>query len=308
MKRSYIQAILLLTFIVASIINANGQNINRNPYPDTLNNKRLTTVLIAETVIYAGGFSFLEYIWYNDVPRVPFHYYDDSDAYLQMDKVGHAMTAYLESSASYYALRWAGIDKAKALIFGGSAGLLLQTPIEIYDGLYEGWGFSWTDMIANITGPTLFVLQEGFFDEQIIRPKFSYYPSEYRELSNELGKDPPIGTLIFDYNAHTYWLSANLNSITGIEKIPDWLNLAVGYSGEGIIKGIPNPDTYTDNPFPEVQQYRQFLLSLDVDWLKVKTDKSWLRRLYKALNLIKIPFPALELNGKGEFKFRPLYF
>ena len=41
-----------------------------------------------------------------------------------MDKAGHAFSAYHESLASYRALRWAGVSKKKALIYGGTAGIV----------------------------------------------------------------------------------------------------------------------------------------------------------------------------------------
>mgnify|MGYP001291101989 CR=1 FL=1 len=93
--------------------------------------------------------------------------YEDSKGYLQLDKGGHAFTAYRESAAAYRALRSSGVSKKKALLFGGPMGLVFQTPIEIFDGLYEGWGFSWSDMIANTFGSALFMAQEVAFDQQL---------------------------------------------------------------------------------------------------------------------------------------------
>ena len=104
-------------------------------YPDTLNKKRLTTIIISEVSTYAAGLSFLSFYWYRDKELVPFHFYNDLKGYLQVDKLGHAYTAYHESYSAYYALRWAGVDKRKALIFGAPIGFLFQAPIEIYDGL-----------------------------------------------------------------------------------------------------------------------------------------------------------------------------
>ncbi|MDH5382954.1 MAG: YfiM family protein [Cyclobacteriaceae bacterium] len=130
-------------------------------YPDSLNKKRLYTVVATEAGSYLTGLSLLYFIWYKDHARVPFHFYDDSKGYLQIDKAGHAFSAYRESYAAYHALRWAGMDKKRALIFGGPLGLVFQTPIEIFDGLYEGWGFSWSDMVANTFGSLLFTSQEA---------------------------------------------------------------------------------------------------------------------------------------------------
>lgn len=276
-------------------------------YPDTLDKKRLRTVVAVQTAAYVGGLTFLGSIWYKDHERVPFHFYNDSKGYLQMDKAGHAFGAYRESFASYYALRWAGVDKKKALLYGGPAGLLFQTPIEIFDGMYEGWGFSWSDMAANTFGSLLFISQEAFFDEQVVLMKFSYSPSGYPKYHSILG-ETQLESFFLDYNAHTHWLSANLNSITGIERIPKWLNIAFGYSGNGMIKEFENPTYYQGQPFPHLERYRQFLFSLDIDLSRIPTQKKWLRSVFRTLNLIKVPFPALEYNRVDKFKFRPLYF
>ncbi|QCK15688.1 hypothetical protein [Mangrovivirga cuniculi] len=111
-----------------------------------------------------------------------------------------------------------------------------------------------------------------------------------------------------DYNGHTYWLSGNLHKLTGIEGIPPWLNIAFGYSANGMIHEFDNPEYYQGEPFPHLDRYRQFMFSLDIDLTKIHTNKKWLRGLFRALNLVKIPFPALEINRIDGLKFRPLYF
>jgi len=274
---------------------------------DTLNKKRLYTILGVEGGAYVGGISFLSFIWYKDQERVPFHLYDDSKGYLQMDKAGHAFSAYHESVAAYRALRWAGVSKKKALLFGGPAGLIFQTPIEIFDGLYEGWGFSWPDMAANALGAALFMGQEAFLDKQVIRMKFSYAPSGYPKYHHSLGENQ-LESFFLDYNAHTYWLSWNLKDLTSIQKIPAWLNIAFGYSSNGVIKEFSNPTFYRGEPFPDLPRYRQYLFSLDIDFSKIPTRKKWLRTILKAANIIKVPFPAIEVSRIEGLKIRPLYF
>ena len=76
-----------------------------------------------------------EYIWYRDKASTPFHFYNDNQQWLQMDKFGHSFSAYRESQLAYHAMRWAGFSKKKALIYGGSMGFFLQLPIDIWDGL-----------------------------------------------------------------------------------------------------------------------------------------------------------------------------
>jgi hypothetical protein len=297
--------IFLLILLASSM--ANGQVKSETAYPDSIDKSELRKVILTESVSYAVGLSFLHFIWYKDTERVPFHYYDDSKGYLQLDKGGHAFTAYRESAAAYRALRSAGVSKKKALLYGGPMGLVFQTPIEIFDGLYEGWGFSWSDMIANTFGSALFMAQEVAFDQQILLMKFSYSPSPYAAYYPPLG-DTPVEQFFYDYNGHTYWLSANINSIVENSWVPDWLNVAVGFSGNGMLKEFENPSTYRGEALPEFIRHRQYILSLDIDFSRIHTDRKWLKIILRAANLIKVPFPALEYNKIEGFVFRPLYF
>ncbi len=284
-----------------------AQPVFFGPYPDTLTKKRLHTIIATEAGIYAAGVSFLSFIWYKDKERVPFHFYDDSKGYLQMDKAGHAYCAYHESYTAYYAMRWSGIDKRKALIFGGPVGLVFQTPIEVFDGLFEGWGFSWPDMAANTFGALLFTAQQALLDEQVVIMKFSYSPSGYPKYHHILGESQ-LESFFLDYNGHTQWLSGNLRRLTGLEKIPRWINIAFGYSGNGMIKEFENPTWYMGRPFPYLERYRQYLFSLDIDFSRIPCKKKWMRSTFRILNLIKVPCPAVEFNRVDNVRFRLLYF
>ena len=162
-------------------------------------------------------------------------------------------------------------------------------------------------MAANTLGSVLFMVQEGIWDEQIIAMKFSYSPSPYPRYHEILGRTQ-LERFFLDYNGHSYWLSINLNRITGIDKIPPWLNLALGYSANGMIKEFDNPTYYKGRPFPELPRYRQYLLSLDLDLTKVPTRRKWVKKLFRYVNLVKIPFPALELNRINGLKGHVIYF
>ena len=298
---------LLPLLLVLLAFPAAGQPSFAEAYPDTLNKKRLLKVVTTETGTYVAGLLFLSRIWYKDHERVPFHYYDDSKGYLQMDKAGHAFGAYRESYAAYYALRWAGMDKKRAMIYGGPIGLIFQTPIEVFDGLYEGWGFSWPDMIANTAGAAIFTAQEAVFDEQLVLMKFSYAPSPYADMHRSLGTTH-VERFFLDYNAHSYWLSAGLQRSTGIKRIPAWLNLAVGYSANGMIHEFDNPEWYRGQPFPHLERYRQWVLSLDVNFSKIPTRSKVLKKVFRAVNLLKVPFPGVEFNRLDGVRFHALYF
>jgi hypothetical protein len=159
--------------------------------------------------LYAGSMAYLQFIWYKDQPRVPFQYYNDLAGYNQIDKFGHVYGAYLESYIGFHSLLWAGVSRKKVAIYGGSLGFMLQLPIEIWDGMYEGWGFSWSDVGANALGSALVIGQELAFQEQIVKYKFSFSPSPYAPKANGyLGNG--FDELFYDYNGHTYWLWASI--------------------------------------------------------------------------------------------------
>jgi hypothetical protein len=274
---------------------------------DTLNSQRLYLVAGGGSAIYVTGISYLSFVWYKDHERVPFHYYNDLLGYKQMDKWGHAYAAYWESYAAYNALRWAGLSKRNALLIGGPLGLVFQTPIEVFDGMYEGWGFSWWDMAANAFGSILFTTQQALFDEQLVLMKFSYSPSGYPKYHHILGTNH-LESFFLDYNGHTHWLSANLNGITGISAIPQWLNLAVGYSANGMIYEFDNPTYYQGRPFPHLERYRQYFVSIDIDLTRIPAKRKWVRTLLHTANLVKIPLPAVEFNRIDGVKLWPIYF
>ena len=306
MLRSFVVFLLSLLIFSQSL---RAQDSISNTPKSQLNKKKLALVIGVHSAIYIGGIAYLAESWYkDDVPRVPFEFYNDNAGYLQIDKLGHAYGAYVESLLSYSALRNAGVKKKQALIFGGPMGLLLQTPIEVFDGLYEGWGFSKGDMIANAAGSALFIGNEILFDEQLIRYKFSYWHSKYARDANGYLGDNALQGLLYDYNGHTYWLSAGVNKIFFTTKFPPWLSLAAGYSANGMFGEFENLKSYRRVAIPETQRYRQFLLSPDIDWTKIPTKSKFLKALFKAMVFIKVPLPALELNNQGEMKAYWLYF
>jgi hypothetical protein len=301
------KVIILLLLLVLPVLALRAQPVQKT-YPDTLHRGRLTRAIAAQTAFYIAGISYLRFIWYSDKERVPFHFYDDTDGYLQIDKLGHVYGAYLGSYVSYHWFRQAGLSRKKALIYGGPAGLLMQTPIEIFDGMYEGWGFSWPDMLANALGSALVVGNELLFEEQLIRYKFSFWRSPYASEANGYLGDNFLESIFLDYNGHTYWLSMPVSRIVFKDKLPPWLNLAVGYSANGMFGEFSNRRSYRGVELPEAERYRQFLFSLDVDWSRIPTESAFLKKLFAAMNFIKLPFPALEINGRGGVRLHGLYF
>ena len=278
---------------------------------DTLNRKRLTTVVVGEAVIYTGTMVGLSQLWYKDVPTTSFHSFDDNKQWLQMDKMGHIVTSYYVGMAGYEVLKWSGVSEKKAIWYGGSLGFLLESSVEVLDGFSEEWGFSTGDMVANAGGSALFIAQQLVWKEQRVLMKYSFHTTDYvAKRPNVLGSNLSE-QLLKDYNGQTYWLSANLASfLKDDNNFPKWLNVAVGYGADGMLGGTSNVFE-TDGilyDYSSTERTRQFYLSLDIDLTRIKTKSKLANVVLGTIGFIKFPFPAIEFNQNGKTQFKGLYF
>lgn len=220
-----------------------------------------------------------------------------------MDKLGHVFSSYQLGRLGANTLNWAGVSKKHQIIYGSALGLGFLTTVEVMDGFSEEWGFSWTDMAANTLGTGLFVGQELLWEEQRILLKYSFHQTRFaKQRPDKLGNGL-TEEFLKDYNGQTYWLSTNLNSFLKTDYIPNWLNLAFGYGADGMLTGEPD-----DPLFINQNRTRQYYLSLDVDLSRIKTKSHFLKTIFDVLNVIKVPFPALELNSKGRLKMHYIYY
>jgi hypothetical protein len=273
---------------------------------DSLNMPRRNGVVISELAVTGGGLLALNQLWYADYDKSDFHTINDNADWLQLDKAGHVFSAYHIGRFGKEAWQWSGASRKSQLIYGSTLGFVFLSAVEIMDGYSSNWGFSGGDIAANFGGTTLYVGQELLWKEQRITPKFSFHTTEYASARpNVLGENLPE-QILKDYNGQTYWLSVNMYSFFKGSKIPKWLNVAVGYGGEGMITG---KDVLVNTTFlPESERVRQFYFSFDADLTKIETKSHFLKTVFSVLNTVKIPAPTFEFRGDGAVKFRYLYF
>lgn len=270
---------------------------------DTLNKPRRNIVVLTEASLATLTLVGLNQLWYADYPRSKFKTINDSGEWLQMDKMGHVFSSYQLGRIGANTLYWSGVSKKDQLLYGSTLGLGFLTAVEVMDGFSREWGFSWTDMAANVAGTGLHVGQELLWQEQRILLKYSFHRTKYaQQRPNKLGNGLSE-EFLKDYNGQTYWLSANINSFLKTNGIPNWLNLAFGYGAEGMLTGDPN-----DVLFLNQNRTRQYYLSLDIDLSRIKTNSNLLKTIFDVFNVIKVPFPALELNSNGRIKWHYIYF
>ena len=310
--------ILTLTFSVFSDSFAqNKDTVQEVIWYDGLPPDKKKVWLVAGThaAIWTGSYIALNKAWYANYPKSDFHFFNDFREWNQMDKAGHVWTAYQINRGSSEMWKWAGLSDKKSTIYGAIASTAYQAMIEVQDGFSEQWGFSWSDMAANLAGTGAYTVQQLTWKEQRISIKMSYqrpkYPADLIERRNNLYGEGTAERILKDYNGQTYWASFNIKSFAKQSNWPEWLNIAAGYGADGILGGFENSwkdkdgNTITRH---DIIRKRQYYLSPDIDFTKIKTNSKLLKTVFFVLNAVKVPAPALMIDSKGKFRGYVLYF
>ncbi|WP_153798701.1 DUF2279 domain-containing protein [Foetidibacter luteolus] len=277
---------------------------------------RLYTVSAANITAFTALTFSLYNTWYNSYNQTGFHFFNDMDEWLQVDKMGHSYSAYTIARLNMNMWQWAGVPHKKSVWLGAFTGTAFLTMVEVYDGFSSGWGWSWGDFAANVTGPGLLVGQELLWQEQRISFKFSFHKKNYgspvlNQRADDIYGNKLSERMLKDYNGQTYWLSANLHSFFRNSGLPRWLNIAAGYGADNMFGA--RPDSWKDasgNPIyltGDLKRYRQFYIAPDIDLTRIKTRSKWLRTTFSILNSVKFPAPSVEFS-RGKVSWNWLHF
>jgi uncharacterized protein YfiM (DUF2279 family) len=266
--------------------------------------------------IYGGSLVILNDAWFEDYTHTSFQVFNDSKEWLQVDKIGHTWSAYHINRASATLWQWAGLSHKKSVWIGGISSFAYLTAIEYMDAHSAKWGWSWSDIAADVAGSALYIAQELSWKQQRLQLKFSFHRNSYSEPMLEQRADDLFGKsfperVLKDYNAQTYWLSANIKSFLPESNLPAWLNIAFGYGADGMFGGFEN--RWEDEATNEITRHdiprkRQYYISPDIDFTKIKSNNKFVKIVFFLLNSLKCPAPALMIDSKGKFRPYLIYF
>ncbi len=274
------------------------ENDRYHPYLDDGTTWRKTThlkpwrlgVIVGGFLIFdAAGYAKISELQYN-TETTSFHFHEgsrDIREYKQMDKIGHFVEAYYMSHLTSKIYRWAGLSAPSSIWFGSLTGFVWMLQIEITDGFYKAWGFSYYDLIMNVLGCGYSALQQ-FYPEQLkgIRFKVSYYPSEAykRGLYSTVSK-----SWLDDYEGFTFWLSLSPYDLVPKHwrrSYPGWLapwGLSIGHGVQDIATNVFNGQ-------------REIMVGLDIDLNKIPTGENKFVKFWKdEFNFIRLPLPAVRI-------------
>lgn len=267
--------------------------------------KRKLTLGISSLALTTGSLIYLNQVWYQQYNTSKFHTFNDNEEWFQMDKCGHTFTTYQTGRLMMNAMEWAGYSKRNQILIGGLSGFAYMSVVEVMDGYSDGWGFSWGDIGANAIGSGFVIGQKALWKEQRMQLKFSFYSSVYAKYRTDLLGESFATQILKDYNGQIYWLSINPSTFMKKEtKFPKWLSVAFGYGANGMLGARYNNIAIVDESgkVTVFNRYRQGYFSLDVDLTRIKTKSKVLKSVFSCLNILKIPFPNLELS-EGKMKF-----
>ncbi len=261
---------------------------------------RLKRLIIISSATYTTTLIGLNHLWYSKFQREGFHFFNDKNEWMQVDKVGHFFTAYHLSKLSAHALGSTGLPPQKSDLWGSIVGITMMLPIEVFDGFSSEYGASVSDLIANALGSGFYLGQQIIWNENRIHPKFSFNRSGLANQRPEILGETLHEEILKDYNGQTYWLSFDLDKFMKSASFPKWLNIAIGYGASNMVSASVIASTEAG-----FIPFRKYYFALDPDFSWIQTKSKVLRGFLYFINLIHIPGPTLELS-KEKAKFRLL--
>jgi hypothetical protein len=213
---------------------------------------------------------------------------------INVDKFGHIWGTQAYSNTLYHIFRWTNMSERSSMLWSSLVAWFFQFEMEMTDGFYRDWGFSWWDVGANTIGAVWPNLQRAVPPLQALNMKMSYWPSPaYRNK----WVDYPLK----DYDGFTYWLSLSVEDVLprGWKPYwPDWLCIAVGYGADNVWLG---KGAYNNEASGKGLADQEWYLALDYDLRKLPGDSGFLRFLKEELNLIHWPSPAIRFTPSTIF-------
>jgi hypothetical protein len=261
-----------------------------------LTSSELTAVRAGVATAFVGVNAYLYHYfknaWWSGERSDHFFFHADWDQWFRdQDKFGHMFGGFHLTRVGYAGLREACVSQKKALFWAAAYAAAFQLQIEIFDGHFVKYGFSYADMIANTTGQALAVMQELHPSWKVVKPTFSYHKTQALK-NTENGTIPGELRPSLDYSGQTYWFSTDVNRLLPDDAKKYWPPFVRFSVGHSITDWIDPTNAQA------IRAQRKIILSLDFDPDKLPGDWPLWRTVKRTLSYYRFPAPALELTPK----------
>lgn len=218
--------------------------------------------------------------WWDD-EKSHFHFENDFDYALNLDKLGHFAAGVALGEGFYEGYHWAGASEFQAYLFAGLSAMATHIAIDVKDGYSPEWGFSIFDVLSGTLGGFLPMAERYVPLFKYVDLKWSYWintKAYYRQSDTGIFTD--------DYCNQTFWASFKIYRMlpaAARQFYPSWLAIAAGLS---IDEGV-----FTHDPHP----HREVYIALDYDLEAFRPQSRLARQAIKWLNYFKFPAPTVQV-------------
>jgi len=246
-------------------------------------------------IAYGAAYGFVfEKGWWDDNGGRGFHFENDFDYALNLDKLGHFAAGVVLGEFFYEGYHWAGASEFQSYLFAGLSALATHIAIDIKDGFAPKWGFSIFDVLSGGIGGFLPMAERYVPLFKYIDLKWSYWINSNAYYDHQ--HDASGGIFTDDYVNQTFWLSVKPYRMlpeAARKYYPSWLAIAVGLSIDEKV--------FTKEPHPR----REVYVALDYDLEAFRPQSRFARFAVKMLNYFKLPAPTIQVYP--EFHWYLLY-
>ena len=246
-------------------------------------------------IAYGAAYGFVfEKGWWDDNGGRGFHFENDFEYALNLDKFGHFAAGVVLGEFFYEGYHWAGASEFQSYLFAGLSALATHIAIDVKDGFAPSWGFSIFDVLSGGLGGFLPMAERYVPVFKYIDLKWSYWINSNAYYDQE--HQASGGVFTDDYVNQTFWLSVKpyrLLPESARRYYPSWLAFAIGLSIDDKV--------FTGEPHPR----REVYLALDYDLEAFRPQSRFARFAIKMLNYFKLPAPTIQVYP--EFHWYLLY-
>ena len=246
-------------------------------------------------IAYGAAYGFVfEKGWWDENGGRGFHFENDFEYALNLDKFGHFAAGVVLGEFFYEGYHWAGASEFQSYLFAGLSALATHIAIDVKDGFAPSWGFSIFDVLSGGLGGFLPMAERYVPVFKYVDLKWSYWINSNAYYDHEHAASG--GVFTDDYVNQTFWASFKPYRLLpeSVRKYyPSWLAIAVGLSiDEKVFTGAPHPR-------------REVYVALDYDLEAFRPQSRFARFAIKMLNYFKLPAPTIQVYP--EFHWYLLY-
>jgi hypothetical protein len=218
------------------------------------------------------------------------------------DKIGHMWGNYSIVRGISGILEWGGWSKKMALTTATGMTLGFFVVAEIKDGYKPQYGFSWGDIIFNVSGEALGLLFETQPKlDEMLDFKIEYFPS--KAFRDSIGTDGPFNSSE-DYTGQRFFVSYHLSTIDALRQSryfgwSEYLDVSVGYQAAHFRPEYADPNDHKQDLFVGLQLNVQRIVdnALMPSARSGKKPGGGTRALHFCTEIFQVPFTTLRVGG-----------